>query len=409
MNEIYLQAIKNGEAVLFLGSGFSLDAANRSGETIPTAQELTKFLAEMASKPTATYRELDLVADELMKDGNIETVKKISNLLYTKFYCARVSDAQKLTACQPWRRIYTTNYDNVVRKCFDQSELPIQVKVLQDTVESPPQGVTQLVHLYGSIERVSLDGFLNEFVLSESQRDNNPLTRSPWRHLIEDDFMAARAIIFIGFSMTDIDMSRILEGNIKYNKEKTFFVTRENEDVFIVNRLQRFGKVLQIGLEAFADMLRDNRSSLPLRHHIAVPYGVKKLFDKVDEVKTLNANAILSLFLYGNLEPSYITRGDISLAMPDSYTISRAESDYDRVIRNQDSRRAILIHSDIGNGKTVFSYQLAYLFAAKGFKVYRFQIARENYDESYAYFSNILEPTIVIFDDLFAYKKLLKE
>lgn len=65
----------------------------------------------------------------------------------------------------------------------------------------------------------------------------------------------ASVIVFVGYSLYDIDIQKILFEN-KSLKEKTFFVTKESISIKSKFNLEKFGTILPIGVEEFGKEIR---------------------------------------------------------------------------------------------------------------------------------------------------------
>ena len=106
---------KCGDAVLFTGAGFSYRAYNAlpaPDNAIPNAREFSKRLARLAG--TSTDYDLPVISQYYIKK------KGEHSLLLELLNCFSVASVQPYhidTSDLPWRRVYTTNYDN----CFEFS------------------------------------------------------------------------------------------------------------------------------------------------------------------------------------------------------------------------------------------------------------------------------------------------
>jgi hypothetical protein len=71
-----------------------------------------------------------------------------------------------------------------------------------------------------------------------------------------------------------------------------------------------------------------------------------------------------------------------------------------------DESQQALVHSDICNGKSVFSYQVAYLFSQKNYRVFRVHQEPDNIEDVISFLQGFNSPTLVIFDDLLRFRNL---
>lgn len=115
-------------SILFLGSGFSLGANNIAGANPPNGSGLRRHFIDTLKLPADTNYDLQILTEEFANDDR----QKLRDELYQIFRIASVDHAQTAVLDEPWRRIYTTNYDDIVevhrqskkqpRNDFDVSE-----------------------------------------------------------------------------------------------------------------------------------------------------------------------------------------------------------------------------------------------------------------------------------------------
>lgn len=220
MNSLPTSEIESGHCILFLGAGFSREAKNSLGEPIRGGWELSEYLLDQINVIDKTDYDIETAAEEFASEkGDAQ----LTDILRDNFITTDVTEQQRMIVCQPWYRIYTTNYDDVVERISHADNKKISIKEPNDPVEAATLGITQLVHLYGSISRASPMEFKRSFLLTESQRDNSPLLRSHWLSRFNDDVLTAPAVFFCGFALKDIDLRRLLGRLPPQVKEKIFF------------------------------------------------------------------------------------------------------------------------------------------------------------------------------------------
>ena len=69
------------------------------------------------------------------------------------------------------------------------------------------------VHLNGFARGLTADKLDAELKLTTTSYLSETVAESPWSYLFRSDVRAARAVIFLGYSMYDIDIQRILPGD----------------------------------------------------------------------------------------------------------------------------------------------------------------------------------------------------
>lgn len=394
--------IEAGSSILFLGAGFSAEATNVADNEIKDVAGLIKYLLEEVDITSVDGYDLDSAAEEYqLAKGDAATAKA----LHSNFRSKSVTDDQRLIVTQPWYRIYTTNYDDVVERiCFDEKK-PYTTKEVDDAVEPPMPDTTQLLHIYGNITRSSEFEFKKRFLLTERQRDNSPFLTSNWMRRFHDDVLAASSVVFVGFSLTDIDIRRLLGSLPQEVLSKVHFIARPSTKRPVLNRMKRFGEVHPIGLDAFAKHLAAKRPGSPIKKHLDVPASLREMTFIPQVEASVSSRDVDNLIVSGDVNVAKISESDLSSGKS-SYTITRGQAAYVRAVNNSAFDRPVLVHSDIGNGKSVFAYQVAYQFSQIGYRVFRVQREPENIGEVLGFLQSSDEKTLVVFDDLMHFPSL---
>lgn len=395
-------AVESGRSILFLGAGFSRDATNRLGDRIRSAWELTDYLLDQSGITDKQDYDLETASEEY---AALKGDAALTNLLYDNFVSGSITDAQRTVICQPWYRIYTSNYDDIVERVSHTDNKSISVKELSDPVEPPQGNSTQLIHIYGSITRVSPQEFRRSFLLTESQRDNSPFIKSPWLWRFNDDVLTAPAIFFCGFALRDIDLRRLLGRLPPQVKDKTYFIDQPAAPRPTRQRLQRFGALALVGVDGFATELASKRFAPTPVTDTALPAAVDELQFNAQATATVTAPDIEYLLVAGAFNPQLLSQRDLDGAAG-SYSIKRSQASFGRATRLSPPR-PIVIHSDIGNGKSVFALQVAYAYSIAGYRVFRLRNEPEDTSEIVSFFQQVQGNCIVIADDLSRFRTLV--
>ncbi|SUS08781.1 conserved hypothetical protein [uncultured Defluviicoccus sp.] len=396
--------IEAGTSILFLGAGFSAEAKNFANVAIKDVEGLKKLLLDEIGEPVDGY-DLESAAEEYVRYHGEKGAEKVTQALHANFRSKTYTNEQRLIVCQPWYRIYTTNYDDVIENICAEEKKQITTIEISDPVSVPIPDTTQLIHIYGNITRASADEFKRHFLLTESQRDNSPFIKSPWLRRFHDDLLTARSVIFVGFSLNDIDLRRLLGTLPREVLTKVHFVERPSAKKPILNRMNKYGTAHPIGLDALAAHLSVKRTGAPVRQYAAMPMLLKELNFSQQLTSPVSSKDVESLMISGDVNLNKIAQADISGA-PGSYTISRSKNAYLRAVKNAAGDRPILVHSDIGNGKTVFAHQIAYQFSQRNFRVFRAEREPENIGEILSFLQALDEPALLIFDDVMKFSSL---
>ncbi|WP_026440807.1 SIR2 family protein [Acidocella facilis] len=346
--------------------------------------------------------DLDTAAEEFR---NVHDDEATIIALHSNFRTKTYTDDQATIVTQPWRRIYTTNYDDVIETICSDNRKPITTHGVNDPVGQPMPGTTQLLHIYGNIGRASAREFATTFLLTERQRDNSPFLTSPWMRAFHNDILAASSLIFVGFSLTDIDIRRLLGLLPPDALQKIHFVNHPSTKKPILTRMSRFGTPHPIGLSALASHLGMKRSGAPVKSDTVLPVAMHEIFFTPQVTASISARDIEQLFVSGSTNIDKLSQADIS-AKPGAYTISRSRNAYARAGNNASGSMPILVYGDIGNGKTIFADQIGYQYAQKNYRVFKFQREPDNVGDVLAYLQGLDEPALLIFDDVMRFPKL---
>jgi hypothetical protein len=165
MNLPTVSLIEAGTSILFLGAGFSAEATNTNDEEMKDVSALITYLLDKAGITATDGYDLDTAAEEFQKvHGNEATIIALHSNFRTKNYTAN----QETIVIQPWRRIYTPNYDDVIETICCDNRKPITTHGVKDPVSEPMPGTTQLLHIYGNIGKASADEFAETFLQKAS-------------------------------------------------------------------------------------------------------------------------------------------------------------------------------------------------------------------------------------------------
>lgn len=142
---------KRGNAVLFTGAGFSFGARNMRAPPdnfIPNARDFAKELAHKVG--SGNSYELPIIAQYFSrKKGEVSLVDE----LIKSFSTTDVRDYHVYIASLSWKRVYTTNYDNVFEFAALQSGkewTPITLEV------GPTASHHRCVHINGHINDLNI-------------------------------------------------------------------------------------------------------------------------------------------------------------------------------------------------------------------------------------------------------------
>jgi hypothetical protein len=355
-----IQLAWNGRAVLFAGAGFSSTAINLRGETFKNGSQLAAHFAKKTGLPDSTGLE-DAAEEFLTHHGSNAMMDELKQ----EFSAKQVSPSHVQIAKVPWRRIYTTNYDNVIETACSQSGRPVFSTTLSDDIRAAPKDRMLCVHLNGYIDRLSRDTVTAEIKLTDTSYLTATIVSSPWSTLFRQDLTSAQAVFFIGYSVWDLDIRRLLfehEGL----RNKSFFALGANPNPTIARRVIRFGTLLPDDTQEIAGQFAANANSAHDSAHAApIPFNVQQYAVQPSGTKWED-RFIFELFLYGKLHDEFLWR---SVHDNVRYCLFRSTLNI-ALTHIEAGRRVIILHSDLGNGKTVALEALKSIAASQHNNIY---------------------------------------
>lgn len=342
-------------SILFLGSGFSLGATNIAGDSPPNGKGLRRHFIKQLNLPSDTDYDLQVLSDEFAEDNP----RKLRDELYRIFRLTALNAGQMAVLNEPWRRIYTTNYDDAVElhrlnnrkspNAYDVSE-PVPNKLLQSAV----------VHLHGSIRLITPENVMNSLVLGEGSYVNQYVVRSPWYDQFQRDVAFARGLYVVGYSLADYHIAGLLMANPKL-AERTVFIQGPDRDKTFERRTAQYGRTMFIGTDGFAKMLGSApRAVAPALDSLRSFRSLSPTRDKKAVVRP-TAPEVFDLLVYGDFDPTRLARSQPG----EDYAIARADA-VRAAAEAIESKSSLVVDGRLGNGKSIFLHLLAFELSSRG-------------------------------------------
>lgn len=390
--ELALEHALDGHAVLFTGAGFSRDAVNLRGDPLKNGRELALHLSKLANLPEDTT--LDDAAEEFTQ---LRGEDLLVSELKQEFTVKDIASSHLHIAEVPWRRIYTTNYDNVLETAYTRNSRLLVPIVQSDNIRTIPIGDkanTLCIHLNGYVDRLTRENLWSEIKLTDTSYLTATIADSPWASLFRQDLSIGRAVFFVGYSLTDMDIRRLLFDSPPLI-EKCFFVLGADPDEATRRRASRFGTILPMDTDAFATAIKEKSchySPPDFAEHIG--YSVKKFNIEVER-PLFSDQFIFDLLLSGDHKSGFIWDSlhggpRYYLERPNAVAISE---------RLDAGDRFITVHSELGNGKTLLLEGVKCLALEKGYDVYTVSIRTDNLFRELDQVLQSTDKTLIVVDD----------
>lgn len=355
-------------SILFVGAGFSSSATNVGGSSPPAVSLLEAEIKKLADLPDDDPSSLQDVASYAVSNN-----KDLYNLLNDLYCIKELHPDQSEILNQPWLRIYTTNYDDIVEKHWltTGKHLKSQSFSLEDSTPNQLRPGA-IIHLHGYIHRCNKSDILKQLVLSHYSYAQQRALGSPWWEIFSRDVRVAQNIFFVGYELNDFEPASYLTKNPASTK-KTHFILRPAKSPVAENRLKEYGSRYSIAVAGFAKECRSVIIKEKPEHANAL-----SAFRYVDLLKD-NKIAIQpspieiqSLFTFGKFQFPRL----LATFPKDKYTISRSQH-LTSSLKKLDQCKFLILHSKVGNGKTVFRHGLSVILSQAGHSCFE---VRENVD-----------------------------
>ena len=342
-------------SILFLGSGFSIGARNIAHSTPPNGKGLRRHFIEQLKLPADTDYDLQVLSEEFAKHDS----GKLRDELYNIFRLTELTAGQTAVLNEPWRRIYSTNYDDAVELHRLKNQVPPNAYDVSEPIPNKlPHGA--VVHLHGSIRLITPDNVMKSLVLGEASYVNQYVVHSRWYDQFQRDLAFATTLYIVGYSLADYHIAGLLMANPKL-AERTIFIQGPSVDEMFLRRTEKYGRTMFIGTDGFAEILaRAPRSAPPSLNNLRSFRSLSPVRDK-KAVAHPTATEVFDLLVYGNFDPGRLARSQPS----EEYAISRVDSV--RVAADAvECKKSLVVDGRLGNGKSIFLHLLAFELSSRG-------------------------------------------
>lgn len=365
----------NGRAVLFTGAGFSFGASNINGRKIPSGQALATDLLDQIAYANRTGSLDKASAAFLRRKSGAELV----NLLLDRFALGEITESHREISKLPWKRVYTTNYDLVFEEGRKREKIACNSV---DGIDDPKDNISKknlIVHINGAINRLTESRLGSSFKLISESYAADAFEDSGWAFHFRNDIRTASAVIFIGYSMYDLDIRRILYNEDISDKCVFIIAPISPENELDAEDLGDLGIVAPIGVDAFADaVVKECASYVPVESVLLLECWSEKLPIK-DTFASPSDEEIIE----------FLTEGKVcdSLALEavgpnkENYLIDYVVSEKIE-FSLQDHEIPVLVLGELGSGKTFMLEEIGQKLITTGWRVFNLSVtAREEIGE----------------------------
>lgn len=108
----------------------------------------------------------------------------------------------------PWRRVFTTNYDNIVETAYGQVGCRVTPATLSDKVRAVSKSDTICFHLNGFVDRLTRDRVTSELKLTDTSYVTAGSQAPSGQRFYAKTFSSQESNLFVGYSLFDLDIRR---------------------------------------------------------------------------------------------------------------------------------------------------------------------------------------------------------
>lgn len=343
-----LKHAMDGNAILFLGAGFSIGGSNKLNQTLPIASELSYQMCDELAIDHSN--ELALISERFVDDPKIgKGINSLISFLKERLICTSTTSIQDNISNLPWLRIYTTNYDNIFE--ISSRKLGIEREVITATL--PKKDLVNIngaiVHMNGNIINITPEKFYDEFKITNESYLKQGFLSSPWGDQFIADINNCKAVIFVGYSLKyDLELQKIMHDKIH---NKAIFIDRKDTDGNQAYLFSKWGDFYPIEAKGLSDEILKVKANYTPEIKEQKLIGLKELLISNYSNSRITPNDVLNLLVYGKYN-SYDFRN------PTEFYLKRIDIlKHTKLIL--EAKKICLIHSNLGNGKSIVLQYLA--------------------------------------------------
>lgn len=373
-----IQCLNNDSVMLFIGSGFSLGATNGNGEKLPSGAALKKDIIEKllgykdGDCDYAALTNEKLPAIISLANSTVQEVV-VHDYLTETFKDCSPCEFHKTIANFPWKKVYTTNIDDVFENSIRPGQYIVQnMHRLQNNSKNGDK--PQYFKLHGCVRNPE-----GKYIFSSDDYEEEVLSRdSSLMHSFAIDIQTNN-FIFVGFDYNELDINTYLK-QYKWRNgaapgAKLFFIN-PNQNIIFKNKVDKLkGIIINQTAEGFAQLI----SKLSISKRNANNQSARiEGFNLVNDIINglIKKGKIKSRLLYGDF-PSW---NDICFNWDCKHPVIKTVLGYisDVTSKHISSSAIVSLYGDMLIGKSVFLKRIGYELIRDDFQVY--EIAKRDFD-----------------------------
>lgn len=372
INDLF-NKMSNGNIVLFVGAGFSVGAKTLDDKVtdMPNTKKLTQAIRDVGGFTESEEGDLKDTMDYFLQvkcQNNRNMLRDLIKRLRNIFETREPLEYHKNILRLPWKRIWTTNYDDLVETTAKSIGKRVETATLNSKLEDDE---LYCVHINGFIKNLNEETIDKDFKISGSSyiASTDVFSKSACEYHLKNDLEYASAIIFIGYSLYDIEIEKILYKNPNF-KDKTYFVQSQKtgDTKFEDFRFNKYGQILRIGVEGFSEIIKENIDKLTKSAKEFYMQSIEKYSIKETENKILRDNQVELFLTNGQLDENFIYQAPDHENQKPPFLVIRGQ--IKDLIENFEKHNIICVLGEIGNGKSIFLKEASHALNQNGYNVF---------------------------------------
>jgi len=220
-----VEAIRQKRAILFVGAGVSKNVG------VPTTDEIVAEIAKQLGYDPEWFRSLGdhrtLAEYYRLVKGTLGPLRSWMDVTWHRAdVSVRESRIHRLIVELDFPVVYTTNYDRWLEKAYDAYGKPYtKIAHVGDLLEVRP-GVTQIIKFHGDFDDDA------SLVLTESSYYERLDFESALDLKLQSDVLS-RPVLFIGYSLSDINIRYLLYKLHRLWEQSSFVALRPKSYIFL--------------------------------------------------------------------------------------------------------------------------------------------------------------------------------
>lgn len=357
--------------ILLFGSGATIPSG------APSVSEIMGDLSAQLGEPVSSYTFSEYCSLFEIRKSRRELVSIVRNRIRN----LRPTGGLLNLPNSPWRSIFTTNYDDLIEKCYLRKNKEVKVFASNfDFDGSTPPNATPVLKLHGTIGLDVVDGSNSRMILTAEDNDIVEEYREKLYDRLKGD-LSDSDLVIIGHSLADPDIGAIVKRAVRVKREchssKNIYVLSYTTDHNRALLLESLGvRCVFGGIDEFFLALADRGSQPP----------------SIDEENFLSAYERLTpttIDVAHETKKSSANFDAMYSGSPCNYPEIRAGFSFERSARNTlkskllSESQFITILGASGVGKTTLARQIALSLVDDGFLGWEHQSNRPFFSQDW--------------------------